>query len=82
MVSSTTGDKIWEARHQPVSYQIWLEGQLDPNWADWLGDFTITCENGNTCLRGVFIDQAALRGLVDHLWDFNLTLLSLERLGQ
>ena len=66
--------------NQPVAYQIWLRGSLDPGWADWFGGFTITHANGNTRLIGAIADQAALRGLVDHILDLNITVLSIERI--
>lgn len=50
---------------------------------DWLEEFTLSPgENGETLLVGQFADQAALRGLLDHLWNLNFTILSVERLDQ
>ena len=37
-------------------------------------------EDGGTLIAGSFADQAALRGLLDYLWNLNLTLISLRRI--
>jgi len=62
-------------------YRIRLEESLDRSFADWLGEITIIPqENGETLLIGQFADQAALRGLLNQLWNLNFTLVSFERL--
>ncbi len=62
-------------------YRIRLEESLDRSFADWLGEITIIPqENGETLLVGQFADQAALRGLLNQLWNLNFTLISFERL--
>jgi hypothetical protein len=38
-------------------------------------------EHGETLLMGWFADQAALRGLLDHLWNLNFTILGIEQCG-
>jgi hypothetical protein len=38
-------------------------------------------ENGVTVLTGPIVDQAALRGLLDHLFDLGLSILSIRNLG-
>ena len=64
---------------QDSTYRIRLKGSLDHRIADLFGDFTITLlESGETLLVGQFTDQSALRGLIDQLWNFNLTVLSVE----
>jgi hypothetical protein len=62
-------------------YRIRLKGALDRSVADWFGDITITPqENGETLLVGQFVDQPALRGFLDQLWNLNFTVLSVERI--
>ena len=61
-------------------YQICVEGQLEPKWADWFDGFTLICEGETTRLTGVAIDQAALYGLLARLRDLNLQLISVQRL--
>lgn len=61
-------------------YRIRIEGALDRPIADWFGDITvIPQENGETLLEGLFVDQPALRGLLDQLWNLNFTIVSFER---
>lgn len=38
-----------------------------------------TLENGETLMQGAFIDQAALRGFLNQLWDRNCTVLLVEQ---
>lgn len=66
-------------------YQITVEGRIDPSWSDWLGNLRIDVRKENdgrvlTTISGVLTDQAALRGLVNRLWDLNLTLHSVQQL--
>lgn len=68
------------ARH---TYQIALEGCLDDRWADWFAGLSMTTRRHNgdvTMLTGPVADQAALRGLLNQIWDFNLALISVKRL--
>lgn len=65
-------------------YQIKVQGQVDPSWSDWLNGMQITTQASPdagwvTVLTGPMIDQADLRGILDHLWDMNLTILSVNR---
>ena len=70
---------------QPI-YQITLRGELDPSWSNWLNGFALTTATAadGTCitlLAGAVADQAALRGILTKLWDLNLELVSLYRIG-
>ncbi len=63
-----------------VVCEISVRGRVDEAWFDWLGGITMTFEPepgdfGTTILTGS-LDQAALRGLLCHLWDLNLTVVS------
>jgi len=66
-------------------YQITVQGTLDPEWATWLHDLTITSAEVDgqpiTTLRGPVADQAALRGILNKLWDLNLTVISVKHGG-
>ena len=67
----------------PRHYQVTVEGKIDPSWSDWLGRMQLdshTPTDGRqvTTLSGVLIDQAALRGLLNRLWDLNLVLRSVQ----
>ena len=60
-------------------YQIRVQGQLEERWSDWFNNFTILGDGDQTILSGPVTDQTALRGLLNKIWDLNLTLISLER---
>ena len=61
-------------------YEIRIKGHLDPQWADWFGDTTVTLEdNGETLLICTVIDQAALYGLLRKVRDLGIPLISVVR---
>lgn len=62
-------------------YQIEVEGQLDESWSGWFSGMTLTSQDDVSTLIGPLADQAALRGLLSKIWDLNLTLVSVIRLG-
>lgn len=58
-------------------YEIKIKGYLDPLWSDWLAGLKLThLERDETLLSGVLPDQAALHGLLEHIRDLNLKLIS------
>jgi hypothetical protein len=65
--------------HRPATYQIKVPGHLDESWSDWLGGVTVAIEGEGegppvTTLTGN-LDQAALHGLLRHLYSLGLPLL-------
>jgi hypothetical protein len=59
-----------------VTYELLVEGRLDPAWSEWLEGMAITPqESGDTLLCGPLPDQAALYGLLNRLRDMNLKLV-------
>ena len=60
-------------------YQIRVQGRLESRWSDWFNNFTILGDGDQTVLTGPVGDQAELRGLLNKIWDLNLTLISLSR---
>jgi phosphoenolpyruvate synthase/pyruvate phosphate dikinase len=71
---------------QPATYEIKVKGAVDTRWSEWFTGLTLSQEPavGSAplmTLRGQVPDQAALRGMVNKLWDLNLTLISIIRLG-
>jgi hypothetical protein len=67
-----------------VVYRIEIEGALDGEWTDWFGASDVVGEVGEsgaavTVLTGEVADQAALRGLLERLWDLNLVIISVAR---
>ena len=66
-------------------YQIVIEGELDPSWAVWMNGMTVeTCKDRGhgscTTLTGAVVDQSALRGILNKLWDLNLELRSVSQI--
>jgi len=75
--------------HLPSSiaryYQITVEGVIGESWSDWLSRMEVVTRKEAdgmpiTTLRGMLIDQVALRGLLNRLWDLNLVLRSVQQL--
>ncbi len=65
-------------------YRIMIKGTLDQSWSDWLGNVEITTDqlsNGSmvTTISMDAADQPALFGILDHIRDLNLDLLSVTR---
>ena len=62
-------------------YQIRIEGHLDETWINWFSPLVVVNEvNGETTLTGAVRDQAELNGLLDRVFNLNLTLLAVNRL--
>ncbi len=62
-------------------YQIELQGVLNSNWADWLGNLELTnTAHGHTVLVGEVIDQSALHGLLTRIRDLGVPIVSINRL--
>lgn len=68
-------------------YQITVQGSVNPEWCDRLGGMTIVryhtpAEDASiTVLTGELIDQAALLGILDLLYNAGFPLLAVERLS-
>ncbi|MDL1910264.1 hypothetical protein FBQ81_06155 [Chloroflexi bacterium CFX6] len=59
--------------------EIRVEGQLDPNWTEWLGGLTVAhAEESETVLAGCVKDQAELYGLIAKLRDIGMKLISVQ----
>lgn len=66
----------------PFVYEIRVEGHLSDHWSQWFEELAICKQpNGETVLRGVLIDQAALFGVLSRIHDLNLNLISVQRLS-
>ena len=65
-------------------YRIVVQGELDDSWSEWMGDVSLdrfdrVHGSGNSTFLSEIPDQAALRGLLNKIWDLNLTLISVNR---
>ena len=68
----------------PATYRIVVQGTLDPSYSDRLGGMTITTEKKpdrppQSTLVGPVRDQAALRGVIEALYDLHLPILEVEK---
>lgn len=71
----------------PVRYRIAVQGRLDESWSSSFDNMAIEVENDGTSvavtiLSGTVIDQVALHGLLAHIRDLGLPLLSVQRIEQ
>ena len=70
--------------HMAATYRIQIQGRLDQSWSDRLGGLTImvNCDLVNqaiaTTLFGRLLDQTALIGVLNSLYDLHLPLLRVE----
>jgi hypothetical protein len=81
---STVNDLTFEG---PATYRIRIKGLLDDHWADRLGGMTISTNRVGdretvTTLCGQVLDQAALFGVLNTLYDLHIPILSVECLGK
>jgi len=77
-----------DSSNQPVQliYAIQVQGKLKEEWSAWFDGMTITFTKDSnlgplTTLMGAVADQSALRGILTRIWNLNLTLISVARLG-
>ena len=65
---------------ESFEYEIRVEGQLDAQWSDWFDGLSVSeVGDGETLIRGEVADQAALRGILEKIWNLNLALVSVQR---
>ena len=71
-----------EDHHEPGWYEFRLKGHLDDRWAAWFEGLTISREdNGETLLRGVLVDQAALHGVLRKVRDLGVPLIAVMQVA-
>jgi len=67
----------------PLIYEVRIQGHLREKLADWFAgklvkiNTTVDRSSETTLLVSV-PDQAALRGILNNIWDLNLTLISVN----
>jgi len=70
----------WNKKTKGSIYHIRIKGILNPASFGWLEDVSILHQDNNETLLAINIkDQSALRGILNQFWNFNFTLLSVER---
>ncbi len=61
-------------------YEIRIKGHLDATWSQTFEGMTLTLQpGGETLLRGEIVDQAALQGLLERIYNYGLTLVLVRR---
>jgi hypothetical protein len=70
---------------RPATYQIIVEGRIDPTWSDRMEGMTIcqaTAGTGSplTTLEGELGDQAALAGVLNTIYELHMPVISVKRL--
>ena len=70
------------SKDNPATYRIQVQGSLDQRWADYLGGLNISVNRDIdppvTTLSGQVLDQAALMGVLNGLYDLGFSLLYVE----
>jgi hypothetical protein len=70
------------AQDEPAPYRIQIQGAVNPQWADCLGGLEITVNRQRdppiTTLSGSVLDQAALMGILDGLYNLGYPILAVE----
>ncbi len=69
--------------HTPATYCLRLQGVLDKSWSEQMSGMTISvtgAEEGApvTTLTGRLVDQAALLGVLNSVYNLGMPLLSVE----
>ncbi len=68
---------------RPIQCCITVRGRVAPHWSRWLGELRLSyrTDGGDgtvTDLDGTLADQSALQGLLNRIWNLNLTVLSVR----
>ena len=68
---------------QPIRCCITVRGRVAPHWSRWLEELRLSyhlSESGDdvTDLKGIVADQSALHGVLNRIWNLNLTVLAVK----
>ena len=68
---------------QPIQCRITVRGRLAPHWSKWLEELELSYRTTGkdgivTDLMGTVADQSALQGVLNRIWNLNLTVLSVR----
>ena len=62
-----------------LQVEIRVQGQIDAHWSEWFADLAIAyTDRGETILKGLVADQAALYGLIAKIRNLGLSLVSVN----
>ena len=68
--------------NQQVIYEIQVQGWIGERWLNWFQGQVLRFDEDVTILTIPVADQAALRGIMNKIWDLNLTLVSAIRMDR
>lgn len=68
-----------------IHFQIIVKGWVKESWSKWLGNLSTDPKLDDqfrqiSILTGNVRDQAALRGLMNQIWDLNLVIISFQQI--
>lgn len=68
-------------------YRIRIKEKLDSSWTNWFEGMELLFdgleeEDASTHIIGPIADQAALNGMLNKVWNLNLTIISVEQIGE
>ena len=71
----------------PATFRIRVQGELDESWSDRLGGMSITTTRSEdslpvSTLMGQLLDQAALAGVLNTLYEMHLPLIAVETIDE
>jgi hypothetical protein len=65
----------------PMIYQIRVKDHIDDEWAEWFAPLQIANDsNGEATFTGPVRDQSELHGLIEKVFNLNLTLLAVNQI--
>jgi hypothetical protein len=75
------------AMRGPLIYEFRVCGHLEEKWSDQLGGLQITATHGSdgqqeTILMGRLVDQGALTGVLNTLYELHLPVMSVQCVGR
>ena len=63
-------------------YAIGVIGEVNADWSEWFDGLKISnTQSGEAMISGEIVDQAALRGTLNKIFNRNLALISVTRVG-
>jgi hypothetical protein len=63
-------------------YAIRVIGHVDAHWSEWFDGLMISnTRPGEAMISGEIVDQAALRGTLNKIFNLNLALISVTKVG-
>ena len=71
----------------PATFRIRVQGELDESWSEQLGGMSISVTRSADCLPvstliGQLLDQAALAGVLNTLYEMHLPLIAVETIDE